>query len=279
MAVIRINKTSDYTIMGNQHLREKELSLKAKGLLSIMLSLPNDWDYSVAGLVSICKESKNTIITILDELKKFGYLTITKKLPNETESGRFEYEYNIFEYPQAEETEETIEETEKSDRMNSQKQAPKKQDLEIEKQAPKKQELVKQDIVFCTQLNTNILNTNKQKTKDIYTPVVELFNSICVSLPKISALTEKRKKSINARLKHYSMEQIEEVFFLAESSDFLKGVNGKWKATFDWLINENNFVKVLEGNYNNKTQPQQTKQSEYDSFMSGLAEFVKENSE
>lgn len=281
MAVFRVNKTADYTIMGNQHLREKELSLKAKGLLSLMLSLPNDWDYSVLGLVSICKESRNTIITILDELKKFGYLTITKKLPNETDSGRFEYEYNIFEYPQAEEeTEETLEEAEKSDRENSPKQAPKKQELEIEKQAPKKQELVKQDIVFCTQLNTNILNTNKQKTKDIYTytSVVDLYNGICVSLPKISALTEKRKKTIKARLKQYSMEQIEKVFTLAEASDFLKGVNGKWNATFDWLMNENNFIKVLEGNYNNKIQfqPQQEKQSEHDRFMSGLAEFVKE---
>ena len=285
MAVFRVNKTADYTIMGNQHLREKELSLKAKGLLSLMLSLPNDWDYSVLGLVSICKESKNTIITILDELKKFGYLTITKKLPNETDSGRFEYEYNIFEYPQAEEeteeAEETIEEAEKNDRENSPKQAPKKQDLEIGKQAPKKQDLEKQDIVFCTQLNTNILNTNKQKTKDIYTYVVEAFNSICTSLPKVKEITEKRKKTIRARLVQYPKEQIEEVFAIAEASDFLKGANGKWKATFDWLMNENNFVKVLEGNYNNKTQfqPQQTKQSEYDSFMSGLAEFVKENSE
>lgn len=265
MAVFRINKTADYTIMGNRHLREKDLTLKAKGLLSLMLSLPNDWDYSIAGLVSLCKESKNTVTAILDELKKFGYLTITKKLPNETESGRFEYEYNIFEYPQEEEeTAETIEEVEKSDKENTPKQEPKKQDLEIEKQEPKKQGLEKQDIVFCTQLNTNILNTNKQKTKDIYTytSVVERYNRICVSLPKITALTEKRKKLINARLKQYSMVEIEEVFLLAEASDFLKGVNGNWRATFDWLMNENNFIKVLEGNYKNKSDTKQ-KQTKY----------------
>ena len=65
MAVFRINKTSDYTIMGNTHLKNKEMSLKAKGLLSVMLSLPNDWDYSVAGLVSICKESEASVKSAL----------------------------------------------------------------------------------------------------------------------------------------------------------------------------------------------------------------------
>jgi hypothetical protein len=99
MAVIRINKTADYTIMGNCHLREKEMSLKAKGLMSLMLSLPNDWDYSVAGLVSICKESDSSIKSALDELKKYGYLVITKKMPNQTDSGKIEYEYNNKFYP------------------------------------------------------------------------------------------------------------------------------------------------------------------------------------
>lgn len=102
MAVIRINKTSDYTIMSNNHFKEREMSLKAKGLLSLMLSLPDNWDYSIAGLVAICRESEKAITTALNELKQFGYLVITKKMSNETESGRIEYEYNIFEHPNAE---------------------------------------------------------------------------------------------------------------------------------------------------------------------------------
>lgn len=235
MPVVRVNKTSDYTIMGNSHLKEREMSLKAKGLLSLMLSLPNDWNYSVAGLVSICKESESSIKTALDELKKFGYLVIAKKLPNQTDSGKIEYEYNIFEYPQGKE--------------------PKREVVEAERLKPK----------------------DKPTSKDIHTPVMERFNRICVSLPKATALTEKRKKVINARLKQHSMVEIEEVFLIAESSDFLKGVNGKWKATFDWLMNENNFVKVLEGNYNNKITHSPQKQTEYDRFMSGLVDFVKEN--
>ena len=95
MATFRVNKNSNYTVMSNTHLREREMSLKAKGLLSMMLSLPEDWDYSVDGLCAICKESQSAIKSTLDELKTFGYLVVIKRMPNETKSGRFEYEYNI----------------------------------------------------------------------------------------------------------------------------------------------------------------------------------------
>ena len=235
MAVFRINKTSDYTIMGNAHLKNKEMSLKAKGLMSLMLSLPNDWDYSVAGLVSICKESESSIKSALDELKKYGYLVITKKLPNQTDSGKIEYEYNIFEYPQGKEPQRIQVDGEVAEEITK----PKNNDTDIN-------------------------------------AVVERYNIICVSLPKVTALTDKRKKAIKARLKQYSMVEIEEVFLLAERSDFLKGTNGKWNATFDWLMNENNFVKVLEGNYENKIA-NTPKATGYDSFMSGLQKFVEEN--
>ena len=71
MAIIRMNKSSDYTVMSNTHLKEKNMSLKAKGLLSLMLSLRDDWEYSVEGLVSICKESEVAVKSALNELKKF----------------------------------------------------------------------------------------------------------------------------------------------------------------------------------------------------------------
>ena len=57
MSVFRVEKNKNYTTMSNYHLRDRNLTLKTKGLLSIMLSLPEDWDYSIKGLVSICKES------------------------------------------------------------------------------------------------------------------------------------------------------------------------------------------------------------------------------
>lgn len=98
MAVIRVSKTSNYTVMSNTHLKEV-MSLKAKGLLSVMLSLPDNWDYSVEGLCGLCTEKETAVKSTLNELRKFGYLVVNKKMPNETKSGRIEYEYIVYEQP------------------------------------------------------------------------------------------------------------------------------------------------------------------------------------
>ena len=102
MAVIRVNKTKDYTVMSNTHLKDKNLSLKAKGLLSIMLSLPDGWNYSIDGLIAICKEGERAVKSTLEELKKYKYLVTTKLYPGQTESKRIEYIYDIFEDPKIE---------------------------------------------------------------------------------------------------------------------------------------------------------------------------------
>ena len=100
MAIIRVNKTKNYITMSNYHFKEKEMSLKAKGLLSEMLSLPDNWNYSIEGLVSINKENETSIKSALNELQSFGYLKITKLMPNQTKSGRIEYIYDIYEKKQ-----------------------------------------------------------------------------------------------------------------------------------------------------------------------------------
>lgn len=102
MSVIRVNKTNNYTVMSNYHFKEKNMSLKAKGLLSEMLSLPDDWDYSIQGLVSLNKESKDAIMSALDELQTFGYLKITKLAPKDSPNGQFDCIYDIYECPFAE---------------------------------------------------------------------------------------------------------------------------------------------------------------------------------
>lgn len=100
MAVIRVNKTSDYTVISNRHFREKEMSLRAKGLLSLMLSLPDDWDYSIIGLVSLSKDGKASVMNALNELEKLGYLKRTKTVDDK---GRFTgYDYDIYEHPYSE---------------------------------------------------------------------------------------------------------------------------------------------------------------------------------
>lgn len=82
--------------------------------------------------------------------------------------------------------------------------------------------------------------------------IVSAYNRLCPSLPTCTKVSDKRKASIKARLKGgYTVQDFEEVFRRAEESDFLSGRKTKWKAGIDWLINENNLIKVLEGNYNN----------------------------
>ena len=155
MSIIRTKKNKNYTTMSNYHLKDKNLSLKAKGLLSIILSLPDDWSYSVEGLVSICKENKTAVTNALKELKEHGYVSIEKIYPDHTKSKKIEYIYTIFEKPQPKKIQE--------------KQG-------IEEQEIGKQDIEKQDIGFLglenlalenqPQLNTNISNTKELNTKN-----------------------------------------------------------------------------------------------------------------
>lgn len=98
MAVFRVEKTRDYTVMSNHHLKDTGLSLKAKGLLSMMLSLPDEWNYTTRGLAAICKEGVDSIGSTLRELEKTGYI-VRNKLRDA--KGRItDTEYVIYEKPQ-----------------------------------------------------------------------------------------------------------------------------------------------------------------------------------
>lgn len=97
MAVFRVHKNENYTVLSNYHFKEKGMSLKAKGLLSLMLSLPENWDYSAAGLVTLSKDGKDSVNAALKELEKFGYLKRSQAID---ERGKFSgYNYEIFEKP------------------------------------------------------------------------------------------------------------------------------------------------------------------------------------
>ena len=98
MAVFRVEKNSGYTVMSNHHLRNRALSLKAKGLLSQMLSLPEDWDYTLQGLARINRESIDAIRQAIRELEQAGYIQRSRE---RDEKGRLRgADYVIFELPQ-----------------------------------------------------------------------------------------------------------------------------------------------------------------------------------
>ena len=97
MAVFRIERTRDYTVMSNHHLRDKALSLKSKGLLSMMLSLPEDWNYTTRGIAKICKEGTDSIGTALKELERAGY--IVRNRLRDSKGKIVDVEYVIYETP------------------------------------------------------------------------------------------------------------------------------------------------------------------------------------
>lgn len=101
MAVVRAPKDRDFTVISNYCFKDKRLSLKAKGLLSIMLSLPESWSYSVNGLVTLSKDGKASVFSAIGELEKYGYLVRYKLIDKETHHfvGN---EYDIYEIPPAE---------------------------------------------------------------------------------------------------------------------------------------------------------------------------------
>ena len=265
MATFRVNKTSDYTVISNYHLKEKEMSLKAKGLLTLMLSLPENWDYSISGLASICSENETAIKTGLKELKKFGYLKISKIFPNKKRGNKkIEYVYEIFEKPldkrQKEQT--TEEQTLESQVVENQGV----ENLPLESQA-----VENQGQLNTKELNTNKLNTNKLNTKEVstkeYIHVKNEFSRVCEEIKnnwieiaheyKLSGtqlkITEKRKRVINNLLKEYSLEEVIQSMEKIHTSSFLQGNNKTgWQIAFDWFINKSNFLKVLEGNYDDK---------------------------
>lgn len=191
MAKYRIHKTKDYTTMSNYHFREKDMSLKAKGLLSLMLSLPEEWDYSELGLSKLSKDGVGSTAKALDELERFGYMRRTQCKDT---NGKFAgYEYDIFEKPQINlpYTENPF--TEKSFTEN------------------------------CRQLNTNILSNTPNKnnkptnTKELNKETIKEFPEVILRIfnywkskeifPR-EDLTEKKAKAIQKALKSYSEEEI-----------------------------------------------------------------------
>ena len=146
MAVFRVEKTKDFTIMSNHHLRNTELSLKAKGLLSLMLSLPEDWDYTTKGLAHICKDGVDSITTALKELERHGYLTRQRLRYDNGQLG--DIEYTIHEQPVSTENTGLSPKRENPRQVKPEQAKPKQAEPEQENPA---------------QLNTNPLKTKKSK--------------------------------------------------------------------------------------------------------------------
>lgn len=173
MSVVRVNHNTNYTVMSNHHLRNMNLSLKAIGLLSKILSLPPEWDYTIEGLAAICKDGVSAVKSALKELKDEGYLVVTKMMPDKTKSGRIEYIYDIFEQPQK-------------------KQALEKQEVEnlpVENQA----------IENRRQLSKEILSKDELSKEELKTDYKEEFENLWSLYPNKKGKTNALNDYIKAR--------------------------------------------------------------------------------
>ena len=184
MPFFRVNKTKDYTIMANHHLKNRDLSLKAKGLLSVMLSLPEDWHFTVHGLVSICKEGRDSISGAVRELEEAGY--IVRHRLRDKEGHINGLEYIIYETPQKPEgngpdggkapaePEDDMEEAEAAEEMTAipAEKAPRteapRSDCPITENPLSVRPMSERPSLL---LNTNRVNTKEPKTKSLITQV------------------------------------------------------------------------------------------------------------
>lgn len=124
--------------------------------------------------------------------------------------------------------------------------------------------------------NIDINNIKNNIDDNIYNHVIDIYHEHCPSLPKIVKLTDVRKKAIRTRLKTYTEDDLVTAFDKAEASDFLRKGSGTWNgASFDWIMNPRNIVKILEGNYDNR--PQTGKEQELDSFYDMANDWAKKN--
>jgi hypothetical protein len=171
MPIFRVEKSKDYTIVNNAHIRDKRLSLKAKGLFELMLALPDEWDYSVKGLLGLCNERQSALDSALKELKEYGYLVVEKRFPSETESGRIEYTYTVYERPQD----------------------PKKQG--VENQGVENQGVDFQGVENPHQLNTNKSNTKESNTEESRTNGYGRMPK--PTLEEVKAYCAERKNSVD----------------------------------------------------------------------------------
>lgn len=231
-AVVRVVKSSNFTIISNGILKNKQISYKAKGLMCVCLSLPDGWAFSIPGLSSLSTDGRVSIEGAIKELKKFGYLVVTKE---RTEKGNFRFIYTFYENP--------LNEGVLSDVENPPRE------IHCGKSTAENRHL----------LNTNNENTNNQELNNqdfenvnVFSPLdlFNLYKSSCLGFPQPRELTDGRRQKATKRLKEHPDRVFwEKVFEKANESDFCKKNSF---FCFDWILeNDRNALKVYEGNYAN----------------------------
>lgn len=245
----RVVKNHNYTTISNICLRTKTMSLKAKGLLTVCLSLPDDWDYSIAGLVTLSKDGRDSVAKALEELEKHGFLVIEKS----RSKGAFTSFYTFYENPE--------------ENPNLKIEKPENRDFHRDGFSDTAKPMRENRCGFTVTENPEQINTNNKvlklntktneqmsllKTEDSVFNEIDLFNlykEICIHFSQPRKWTNSRKEKSKKRLSENPQKNFWEVVFRnAEKSVFIRKNSF---FSFDWVLaNDINALKVYEGKYN-----------------------------
>ena len=274
MPIVRVKKENDYTIMANYHFKDKNMTLKAKGLLSQVLELPDNWKFSISGLTRLVRDGKAAVSSALDELKKAGYLVVRQEFKS---NGDFNgYSYWFYEKPfMYLENQNTLMNTDSENQntlMNT--------DSAFTNSAFTDSGFT--DSVKQPQLNTYISSTYISSTKELsiaaaseeikidsstYSPSIysktipsndldEIMNrwnncNNTISISNVIPLS-KRWNELQFALVTFGKDKLLEAINRIDSSEWLtsRAQTGN-KAKFDTWINIDNIQKLLEGNFEN----------------------------
>lgn len=236
-------KKVKFAQVSNLALRDENLSLKAKGLYSMIQSYITIENFTLYKntLIKQCKDKEGSFNTAWKELKDNGYLVQEKK---RTSNGSFYYEYDLLDEPFT---------TPQFSTHGSSTPG---------SSTPGKTGVYNNTDLNNTDLNNTDSSKNKKSSitekveKEFIDTVIKKWNDIGLNV--VRNIKGKRLDSLHARIKEYSKDDVLTVIENVKYSDFLKGNNNRnWTADIDWILKPNNFIKVLEGNYNkNKNQTQ-----------------------
>jgi hypothetical protein len=247
MAVFRVEKTRNYTVMSNLPLQDRDLTLKAKGLMALLLSLPDNWDYTMRGLASICKENKDTVSKIIKELISAGYVTRHQERGESGQMGKSVY--TIYESSQKnEETSGNEPRPKTSDTV--------KADTDRNTPQPKTSDTVKSDTQtpctdYSAQQNTNILNTKKSNTDTInHSPETQQ-----TATAESERMNDRAKKSSYRDYYNWIKENIDYSYITnidnrqIKHSDDVERINEIVDVMVDMLYPESSMVRIGDGEF------------------------------
>jgi len=214
--IYRVHKNQNYTVMSNHHFRDKELSLKAKGLLSMILSLPETWNYSVEGLTALSTDGKDSVRGAIKELEVGGYIVRRQGKVN----GKFaNSEYDVYEKPMTENPTTENPMTENPTQLNTYK------------------------------LNTQELNTiAEQSIDEQIEKIIGVWNQLNRVSGKVQRIIPMTKRYNDT---FYTIGQYGFDIYISTMQK-LDSLKWDYKPSYDWFCSINNFIKVNEGNYDTK---------------------------